>query len=101
MRAFTSQRISNARNRVCQLVVRATTQRRGRPCTRPTSGGSPFCRMCGGLDAPRSHRGVAVATRVAFIETTVNWATHPATGFQHDGVERAGQGPFIVQVGAA
>lgn len=52
-------------------------------------------------DPTRAHRGFAIAKRVAFVETAVPRAAHPAASLQHDPIERGGQGPFVVQIRAA
>jgi hypothetical protein len=52
-------------------------------------------------DATRADDRVTIAKRIAFVETTVLRSPHTTAGFEHHGVECAGQGPFIVEIRAA
>jgi hypothetical protein len=52
-------------------------------------------------DAASADRGVAVAERVACIQTAVPWASHPAAPLEHHGIERSRERPFIVEIRAA
>lgn len=52
-------------------------------------------------DTAVTHRGLAVAECVAFIETAVARASDAAARFEDDRVERRGERPLVVQIGAA
>lgn len=54
-----------------------------------------------GRDAACAHCGVTISKRVALVETAVARAPNPAPPFEHDRIERRGQGPFVVEIRAA
>jgi len=54
-----------------------------------------------GRDAAGAHRRFTISKRVAFVETAVPRPAHAAPAFEHDGVERCGQRPLVMQIRAA
>lgn len=51
-------------------------------------------------DAPRADGGVAVAKRIALIQAAVLGSAHAAPRLEHDGIERPGERPFVVEIRA-
>jgi len=49
-------------------------------------------------DPPRSHRRVAIAEGIAFVEAAVLGAPHAASTSEHHGIERRSQRPLVMQI---
>jgi len=52
-------------------------------------------------DPARAHRRFTVPKRVAFVETAVPRAPHAAAALEHHAIERRGQRPLVMEIGAA
>src|SRR5215831_8782018 len=91
--------MSSPRNRLCQLWVRSTTQRRGLPRTQPTRAGFAAASDVGDNPA-NADPPLNVGVVVALVEAQMVRPLRPASAAQHDRVERLPDHPLVVQVGA-
>jgi hypothetical protein len=95
---FRSQRMSNARNRLCHALVRSTTHRRARPRRRRHClGFSPRRRMWG-PDSTCSHLTVDIVEVVALVEAQIRRPTRTARCSHDDRIDRRNGCALVVDV---